>query len=228
MVSLVIIFLRTLIVFAALILSLRIMGKRQLGELEPIELVVAVLISNIASQPLQDIGTPLLYGIVPVLTLLACQVLISGLTMKSLRFRALLAGKPSILIKNGAIQQAEMRKNRITLDELAVELRQSGVSDLTAVKYAILETNGKLSILSTAADAPVTPKQLSLTPEENGLPVAVVCDGRVISDNLRYLGHDEAWLQERLDDCGAGMPGDVYYMSVDENDHIYLLMRDDA
>ena len=106
-------FIRTIIILIVLMLSQRFMGKRQIGELEPTELIIAVLISNLAAQPLQDTGTPLLYGLIPVLTLLCCQVLISALTVKSSRFRNFICGKPSILIKNGVINQREMQKNRI-------------------------------------------------------------------------------------------------------------------
>ena len=219
-------FVRTVIVFVLLIVSLRIMGKRQLGELEPIELVVAVLISNLASQPLQDVGTPLIYGIVPVLTLLASQVVISGLTVKSGRLRRLVCGKPSILIDNGVIVQSEMRKCRLSLDELYVELRTKGVTDISTVKHAILEIDGTLSVLPYAQFSPLTPEVTGMSVPDNGLPVNVIVDGRVLSDNLSLLNKTEKWLSREIKKRGAASPKDVYAMSVDGAGKIYFAMME--
>jgi len=219
-------FMRTIIIFALLVISMRIMGKRQLGELEPIELAVAVLISNMASQPLQDIGTPLAYGLVPVLTLLACQVLISGLTVKNLRLRRLICGKSSILIHDGQIVQSEMKKTRLSLEELFVELRGKDVTDISTVKHAILETNGKLSVLLYPAEAPATPKQMSLTVDDPGLPVTVISDGRVLSDNLRLMGYNEKWLGNQLALRKTANASDVYLMTVDGLGRIYFARKE--
>ncbi|MDR3277694.1 MAG: DUF421 domain-containing protein, partial [Oscillospiraceae bacterium] len=128
---------RTLILYLAIVVSMRVMGKRQLGELEPAEFVVAVLISDLAAHPLQDIGTPLLYGLIPVLTLLCCQVVISAAALKSVRLRAVISGKPSLVIENGKLLQKEMKKNRYTVDELTEHLRKKDITDVAAVKYAI-------------------------------------------------------------------------------------------
>ena len=214
-------FIRTIIILIVLMLSQRFMGKRQIGELEPTELIIAVLISNLAAQPLQDTGTPLLYGLIPVLTLLCCQVLISALTVKSSRFRSFICGKPSILIKNGVINQREMQKNRIAVDELGVELRLVGITDISGVKYAVLETNGKLSVLPFSGHSPVTPSQLGIETKDGGIPVTIISEGRVISDNLRLIGRDEGWLKEELAKNGAISPGEVYLMTVDETGKIY-------
>ncbi len=219
-------FVRTIIVFLLLIVSIRIMGKRQLGELEPLELVVAVLISNLAAQPLQDTGTPLLYGIVPVLTLLASQLVISGLSVRFGRFRRLVSGKPSILIDNGAIVQSEMKKCRLSVDELYVELRINGVTDISTVRHAILETDGTLSVLPYAKFAPATPEELNINVPDNGLPVSVIAEGRVLSDNLKLLGHDTKWLANQLKKRGARDPRDVYLMTVDGAGKIYFAKKE--
>ena len=138
------------------------MGKRQVGELEPSELVLSLIIADLASVPMQDYGIPLLTGVVPILTLLSLTMILSVLTMKSVRFRALLCGRPSIVIQNGSLDQREMARNRLTLDELLEELRGKGYTDLSAVKYAILETNGQLSVLPYANhDRPWLDKQLA-------------------------------------------------------------------
>lgn len=219
-------FVRTIIVFVLLIGSIRIMGKRQLGELEPLELVVAVLISNLAAQPLQDTGTPLIYGIVPVLTLLASQLVISGISVKYGRFRRLLSGKPSILIDNGVIVQSEMKKSRISVDELYVELRINGVTDIATVKHAILETDGTLSVLPYAKFSPATPEQMNIAAPDNGLPVCVISDGRVLNDNLTLLGRDEKWLRAQVRKRGCERIGDVYLMTVDGSGKIYFAKKE--
>ncbi len=219
-------FVRTIIVFLLLIFSIRIMGKRQLGELEPLELVVAVLISNLASQPLQDTGTPLIYGIVPVLTLLCCQLIISGISVKHGRFRRLVSGKPSILIDNGVVVQKEMKKCRISMDELYVELRINGITDISTVRHAILETDGTLSVLPYAKFSPATPEQLNVNAPDSGLPVTVISEGRVMSDNLKLLGRDEKWLQSQVKRRGLGSVGDVYIMTVDGAGKIYYAGKD--
>ena len=219
-------FVRTVIVFLLLIVSIRIMGKRQLGELEPLELVVAVLISNLAAQPLQDTGTPLLYGIVPVLTLLASQLVISGLSVRFGRFRRLVSGKPSILIDNGAIVQSEMKKCRLSVDELYVELRINGVTDISTVRHAILETDGTLSVLPYAKFAPATPEELNINAPDNGLPVSVIAEGRVLSDNLKLLGHDEKWLASQLKKRSVQRVKDVYLMTVDGAGKIYFAKKE--
>lgn len=217
---------RTIILFTALMFSMRIMGKRQLGELEPSELVVAVLISNLASHPLQDVGTPLLYGLIPVLTLLCCEVIISGITVKSLGFRQFICGKPNMIIEHGKIVQREMKKNRITLDELYEELRKNGISDISIIKYAILETDGKLSFLLYSAEAPVTPKQLNLSPPDQEYPIIVINDGRTLSKNLSVLGHSENWLNKELKKHGVKNARDVYLMTADKNGQIYYSLKE--
>ena len=202
------------------------MGKRQMGELEPIELVVAILISNLASQPLAEAGTPLLYGVIPVLTLLSCQVLIAYLTMKSIRFRRLISGKPSIIIKDGTILQAEMRKNRISIDELIVALRAQEITDMSTVKEAVLETNGSLSVILYSSEVPVTAGQMGVTAADKGVPVAVISDGRLLTDNLRILGYNEKWLSKQLSARKVKDAGDVYLMTVDETGGVYFVPKE--
>ena len=213
---------RTLIIFFALMAAMRLMGKRQLGELEPSELVVAVLISDLASHPLQDPGIPLLYGLVPVITLLSCEILISGITMRSIRLRSAIYGKPSILISAGKICQAEMRKNRVTLDELMTELRKQGTTRLDAVQYGILETSGSLSILLYPKAAPATPEQLEIPAGSAYYPVMIINDGRVLQENLRYLGRSRSWLEGELKKRNIPRPSQVYWMTADREGTVQL------
>lgn len=151
-----IILIRTLILFLSLILAMRLMGKRQLGELELSELVVAVLVADIASIPLQNPSLPLSYGLIPLLVLFCCELIISGLTYRSVSLRKLLYGRPNLIIEHGHIAQQAMHRNRFTLDELTQELRNQGILDIASVEYAVLETNGRLNIILTPEQQPVT------------------------------------------------------------------------
>ncbi len=222
------VFLRTLIVFIVILLFMRLMGKRQLGQLELSELVTAVLISDIAVHPLQDIGIPMLNGLLPAIILFCCETLISGISMKSVRSRAILFGRPSILIDNGKIIQQEMHHSRVTLDELQEELRKKNITDLSTVKYAVLETDGFLNTILYAGERPPTAAMLQLPAEDKGLPITVINDGRVLSRNLKLLGKNENWLQKELAKRGFKSPRQVYCMTVDEKNNIYFAAKEGA
>ena len=222
----VIAFLRTIILYAFVIAGIRLMGKRQVGELEPSELVLALLIADLAAVPMQDFGIPLLTGLIPILTLLCLTMALSVLTMRSVRFRAVLCGRPSVIVENGKLRQKEMKKNRFTLDELMEELRMQGVTDLSTVKYAILETNGQLSVLPYAAQQPVTAQQMGLTPQEPGLPMVLINDGRVITRTLHSRGLDEEWLEKQLRQHDVTRTEDVFLLTVDETNTVYLAKKE--
>ena len=209
-------FIRTVILYFLIMASLRIMGKRQIGELEPSELVLTMMVSDLATVPMQDFGIPLLSGVIPILTLLALSMLLSQLSLRSLRFRALACGVPTVLIDQGRVCQAAMRKNRFTIDELMEELRGQGYSDFSAVKYAVLENSGQLSVLPWARAKPPTAEDLGLTLEEDALPTVLINDGRVLRNNLRLCGRDEVWLQKILkqEHCTTK---EVFLLTVDEN-----------
>ena len=217
---------RTFIVYFALLLTMRLMGKRQLGEMELSEFVVAALIADLAAHPLQDMGIPLLNGLVPIAVLFCCEVLIAGLSLRSIRLRELLFGKPSLLIVKGEIDQAQMRRNRFTLDELMQELRSQGVTDIRMIEYAVLETDGKLSLLLSPAASPVTASQLALPQGNAGYPHIVISDGRVLEANLRHLGLDAAWLDNTLREQGYASPAEVYLMTVDEGKAFFLARKE--
>ena len=217
---------RTIIIFVSLVISMRIMGKRQLGELEPAELVVAVLISDLASHPLQDPGIPLLYGLIPVATLLCCELLISAGILKSVKFRSLICGRPSVLIKNGVIDQREMKKNRFTFDELAEELRKKDITDMSTVKYAILETDGTVSTLLFPTERTVTAGQLDIAAHDKGYPVVVINSGRILSENLAKTGKNRRWLDKELQKRNISDHNSVYIMTVDGENNVYLAQKE--
>ena len=213
---------RTMMIYAALLVSMRLMGKRQLGEMELSEFVVASLIADLASHPLQDVGIPMINGLVPIFTLFCCELLIAGLSLKSVRLRGLLFGKPSMLIVRGQICQKEMRANRFTVDELMQELRNQGVFDISQVEYAILETDGQLNVIPFPAEKPPTARQLGVTVDDGGFPAIVVNDGRVLDKVLADTGHDRVWLQEELTRNGLDSPERVYLMTVNRGGQTYI------
>lgn len=215
-----IIIIRTIIIYLTLITSMRLMGKRQLGELELSELVVAVLVSDIAAQPLQDISIPLLNGILPIVVLLSCELVISGIIVKSVRARIIICGRPSIIIKDGKINQAEMKKNRFTLDELSEELRNQGILEISSIKYAILETDGNLNIILKPSACPITPELLSIEVQDKGFPMIIINNGKLMKQNLEKCGKSIAWLNGELKKLGAKNTSDVYYMTLNTDDEI--------
>ena len=157
-----VVLIRTVLLYLFIIVGIRLLGKHQIGQLEPSELVLTLIIADLASVPMQDNGIPLLAGLIPIVVLLALSSIISVLCTKSIRFRALLCGRPSVVVENGQVVEAELRKNRLTLDELMEELRIQGYADFKAIKFALLETNGQLSVLPYAADKPVTAAQMGV------------------------------------------------------------------
>ena len=222
----VIAFIRTIILYLLIIVGIRLMGKRQVGELEPSELVLALIIADLAAVPMQDFGIPMLTGISPIFTLLSVTMIISVLTMKSVRFRALLCGRPSIIVENGKVHQREMKKNRFTVDELMEELRMKGITDLSTVKYAILETNGQISVLPYANQLPVTAEQMNVTPEDVGLPLVIINDGRVLDHNLKTRGLNREWLHKQLDERHVRHTEDIYLLTVDEQNRVYFVVKE--
>lgn len=218
---------RTLILYLLIILGIRLMGKRQVGELEPSELVLALIIADLAAVPMQDFGIPLLAGVIPIFTLLCVTMILSVLTVKSIRFRALICGRPSVIVADGKLRQREMYRNRFTLDELMEELRMQGVSDLTTVKYAILETNGRVSVLLKSEEMPVTAKQMQLHTQEPGLPVILINDGRLITHNLKGRGLDDIWLQKQLEAHHVRRPEQVFLLTVDETGSVYFVPKEE-
>ncbi len=220
--NMVIAFFRTIILYALIIAGIRIMGKRQVGELEPSELVLALLISDLAAVPMQDFGIPLLAGVIPIVTLLCITMILSVITMKSIRFRALMCGRPSVIIQDGKLRQGNMEHNRMTIDELMEELRLQGITDISTVKYAILETNGRVSVLPYADELPVTAKQMGIPAEDVALPLVIINDGRLISHNLKARGLNDVWLNKQLEQAGFRHISDVFLMTVDEHNNTFL------
>ena len=210
-------FFRTLILYFILMTGLRLMGKRQIGELEPSELVLTLIISDLAAVPMQDFGIPLVNGVFPIVTLLCVSMLLSFFSLKSIRFRGLVCGYPTVIIRDGKVLQQNMARNRFTVDELLEQLRSQGYSDLTAVKYAVLETSGQVSVLPYTKDSPVTPQVSAMNvPDDVTLPILLINDGRIMSENLAASGYDQTWLDKQLTQRRLTSHRQVFLLTVDE------------
>lgn len=217
---------RTVILYLLIIVGLRLLGKHQLGELEPSELVLALIIADLASVPMQDNGIPLLSGVIPIVVLLCLDLILSVAAMGSIQFRALICGRPSVIIEKGRVVQAELRKNRLTVDELMEELRCKGYPDLSAIEYAILETNGQLSVLPRAGEQPLTAAQFGLDPQESGLPLVLISDGRLLEHNLKARGYEGNWLNKQLQAHGVKRVDQVFLLTVDEGGSVYFAAKE--
>ena len=188
--------------------------------------MLAALIADLAAHPLQDIGIPLINGLVPILTLFCCEVLISGATLKSVRLRSLFFGRPSVLILRGKVIQRELRKNRFSLDELMQELRNQGILDIASVEYAVLETNGQLNIILAPAQQPVTAEQMQIETEDTGYFSILINNGRILRDNLKRMGRDERWLQKQVQQRGTQCIEDVYLLMMNDAGQIYFAAKE--
>lgn len=220
-------FIRTLILYSVLIAVIRLMGKRQLGEMEPMEFVVTMLLANLAAVPMQEVGIPLLAGLIPMLVVLAMELLLSVLVYNSVGARRLLCGKPVILMENGKILQKNLKKTRITPDELTEFLRIKGVVDLASVKYAILETGGEVSVLPYAKFKPAPAKAAGVAVEEANLPITIISNGRVLEENLPLLGKPRAWVDEVLQNYNCPLRA-VYLLSAEPGGKLYFSVREEA
>ena len=200
-------FLRTVILYLVLILAIRMMGKRQIGQMEASEFVVTMLVANLAAIPMQDAAIPLYSGLVPILTVLGAELVLSGLILHSVLIRRFFCGKPVILIDNGKILTENLRRTRVTLDELTGHLREKDVLDISTVQYAILETDGNLSVFPHPAFTPAIAKEAGIHPKKQYLPITIIEDGYLSRENLRKAGKNEAWLKSVLAEHIADISG---------------------
>lgn len=217
---------RTLLVYAALIGGLRFTGKRQLGELSTSEFAVTILVSELASVPLQDPAIPLLGGIVPLVTLLAVEVLLSCLCRRSIRFRRLLCGNPCIVIRDGKFDPDMLRLLRLSPEDVLEGLRMAGVALVSDVRCGIIETNGQLSVLPYADKQPLTPSDLGKHPKDAGMARVLIFEGKIRRGVLRQLGKDEAWLLRTCRARGIHAPEDVFLLTLDDCGNLFVQTRE--
>ena len=218
--------LRTVILYLLLIAVIRCMGKRQIGQLEPSEFVVTMLVANLATIPMENMEDPIHTGVIPIVTVLALELLLALLSLKSIGLRRLLCGKPVILIDNGKLLPENLRSTRITLDELSGHLREKDVLDITTVQYAILETNGNLSVFPYPKHCPASAKEAGIHPKEQLLPVTIIGDGCLYKDNLPAAGKDRLWLNDFLQQHNVTV-SDVWLLTVDKRGKTVLLTKED-
>lgn len=189
---------RTILLYIVIILAIRIMGKRQIGELQTSELVVTLLISDIAAIPMQNTEQSLLSGIVPILILIVCEIIISFLMLKRAGFRRIICGKPIVIISDGKINQSEMHRLRMSTEDLSEELRQQGIFNIEDVGFAIVETNGKLSVLKKPEKDIPTAEELGIKTNDKGLEVVIISDGEISKCSLKICGLSRDWLFDTL------------------------------
>lgn len=217
---------RCLILYFVVILAVRIMGKRQIGELQPSELVITILISELASMPMQDPDQPILSGILPIFTLAAIEIAVSLITLKSVKTRYLFYGKPIVLVYKGTIYQHEMERARVSIDDLTEAMRTAGVMKIDDIDYAILETNGNVSIIQKSEKQPLTPQDVKVKPaDSNDMPDIIIIDGRVIKENIPDELSD-SWLDKVLAAQNVKSPKEVFLLTRDSKGKTYMVKKE--
>ena len=218
-------YIRTLFMYLLLVMVIRLLGKRQVGQMAPSEFVVTMLAANLATVSVEDPDATPVCGVIAILTILGAELTLSWITMGSQTMRRLLCGKPVILIDNGQLLQQSLRKTRVTLDELTGKLRAKDVMDLTTVRYAILETDGSLSVFLYPRYAPASAEEAGIAVRQTSLPVTILEDGVLLEENLQKAGKDSAWLRGVLRDRQTEQE-DTLLLTVDEENHIFFLRKE--
>lgn len=220
------ILLRTIIIYLFLITIMRLMGKRQLGELEVSELVSTLLLSDIAALPITDQNIPLVYAIIPIILITTFEISLSVLLTKAPMLKNLVSPRPSALIRKGKIDAKEMSRNRISIDELFSELRQKDISDISDVEYAIMEQNGKITVIKKRASSPPTLKDIGISAKECGICHIIIADGKIDKHGLKQSKKSREWLTGYLS-AKKLLPNDVYIMTIDDANKIKIIKRSD-
>lgn len=218
-------FFRSIVLYILVLIVMRLMGKREIGQLQPFELAIAIMIADLASIPMTEIGIPIYYGIVPILGLLMMHMFISFLNMKSIRAREILCGRPSILIYRGKINEQELQKQRFTINELEERLRGNDVFNIGDVEYAILETSGQVTVIQKPGKRNVTPEDLNISPDYEGIPYDLVVDGKVMKENLKELGKNYKWLQKQTEKFNM-KPEEALVVTLDAKGQIYCQKKE--
>lgn len=192
-------FVRVSIIYILVLVVMRIMGKREISQMQPFELVIAIMIADLASVPMSDTGIPIFNGIIPILALLLFQLIISIINLRSIKLRQIICGKPQILVYRGKIDEKALKKEKITINELQERLRQNNIFTLGDVEYAILETSGEISVIQKPEKRNTIPEDFNITPEYEGIPYDLIIDGKIMYENLKKIGKDEIWLKKQVD-----------------------------
>ena len=209
-----IIFFRSIILYIIVLIVMRLMGKREISQLQPFELAISIMIADLASVPMSDIGIPIFNGIIPICGLLLMHLLISMLNMKSLKAREIICGKPTILVYRGKIDEKALKKERFTINELQEQLRINNVINLGDVEFAILETSGQITVIKKPEKRNAIPQDFNIVPEYEGIPYDLVIDGKVMEKNLRKIGKDYNWLKKQVKEFGI-KPEEALVVTID-------------
>lgn len=218
-------FVRAIIIYILVLIVMRLMGKREIGQLQPFELVISIMIADLASIPMTDPGVPIFNGVVPILGLLAMHLLITVLNIKSVNIRKFTCGKPTILIYRGRIDEEALKKERFTVSELQERLRGKDVFNLGDVEYAILETNGEVSVILKPNKRNTTPEDFSIEPDYEGLPYDLIVDGKIMYDNLNKIGKDERWLLKQIVKFKA-TPDNILIATIDGKGNFFCQQKE--
>lgn len=213
---------RAIILFALAYIVIRLMGKRQVGELQPAEFVVALMVADVATMPIGNLSIPIAWSVISLIVLLFAQVLISYVSMKSVAARRLLCGEPTVLISRGIISETALRKQRYNINDLLEQLRSKDVFDVSKVWYALLETNGEISILLRSDSAPVCREDLHLAPPQEELPLLLISDGKILYKNLCLIGQEEKWLHKQMKHAGFHSEKEILLAQYSPAGNLYL------
>ena len=213
-------FFRAIILYIIVLIVMRLMGKREIGQLEPFELAISIMIADLATIPMSGIGIPISNGIIPILGLLVMHLFISILNMKSIRARMIICGKPSILIYRGKIDEKVLKKERFTINELQERLRGNNVTNISDVEYAILETSGDVTIILKPDKRNTIPEDFKIMPEYEGIPYDLVIDGKIMNENLKSIGKNYIWLKKEVAKFGM-KPEEALLVTVDGKNQIF-------
>lgn len=215
---------RTIVIYSIVVAVYRFMGKRQIGELQPGELVLAIMLSDLATAPISSVNTPLIIGIFPIVTLMTIEILISYFSQKSVKFRKLVSGSPSIIIENGKININELTSLRFSIDDLFEQLRSNGYMTVSDVAFAILETNGQLSVIPSSQATPITLKDLNITSSVT-MPRNIIKDGELDENNLRKIGRDKNWLNNLLKSHNTSIEK-TFLLTTDGHESFYIQKKE--
>lgn len=218
-------FFRAIILYIIVLIVMRLMGKREIGQLQPFELAISIMIADLASIPMTEIGIPISNGIIPILGLLLMHLIISIINMKSIRARGVICGKPSILIYRGKINEKALKKERFTINELEERLRGNNVVSLGDVEYAILETSGQVTVIQKPEKRTTIPEDFQIQPEYEGIPYDLVVDGKVMNKNLQTLGKNYAWLKKQVEKFNM-KPEEALVVTIDGKGQIFCQRKE--
>lgn len=218
-------FCRAITLYIIVLIVMRLMGKREIGQLQPFELAIAIMIADLASIPMASPGIPITNGIVPILGLLIMHLIISYINLKSIRIREIICGKPTILISRGKIDESALIKERITLNELQERLRGLNIINLGDVEYAILETSGQISVIPKSNKRNIVPEDLNINPEYEGIPYDIIIDGKIQSKNLYKIGKNLAWLKKEMDKVNL-KPSEILIATIDAKGTFFFQRKD--